>query len=121
MKIPNRPSALGSQLGENHARFADQEEAKFAAALGFIPVRCKSCAFRAGTVPNGSSTTQMDALKCVMEKLPFYCHEGEHGEESICAGYILMTADRTNKIECPWPYSDDAQTGELLTAEVIKP
>jgi len=36
--------------------------------------RCASCAYRLGTVPNGCAQTQLDALKCTMEGVPFFCH-----------------------------------------------
>jgi len=37
----------------------------------------------------------MNALKCVIERDPFYCHKGvvEDGEPRVvCAGYEILTA-----------------------------
>lgn len=37
--------------------------------------RCKTCAFRQGTVPNGCIQTQADAMKAMLEGVPFLCHQ----------------------------------------------
>lgn len=89
----NLPTPEGAELGRHLARFADQEEAKFADP----PKRCHDCAFRAGTIPNGCEQTLMDAVKCTFEGEPFYCHNGmRDGEPTrLCAGYLLLRADRS--------------------------
>lgn len=70
-KTRNRPTALGKEAGAHLARFCDQAEMKKTT----LHPRCKTCAFRAGSIPNGCESTVMDALKCSMEDTPFMCHE----------------------------------------------
>jgi hypothetical protein len=101
MKIENKPSHEGFALGYALARFVDNA----------VPVgeRCFTCAFRQGTDANGSPVTTMDALKCVMEGVPFYCHEGADPENPhrLCAGYATLRADSEGRLEMPWPFSSD--------------
>ena len=54
--------------------------------------RCKSCAFRAGTVPNGCLQTQLDACKAILEQNPFRCHVEKlaDGTPQICHGWFAM-------------------------------
>jgi hypothetical protein len=86
----------GRELGAILARFCDQE-AKKAGRDG----RCGTCAFRAGDhVANGSAETLMSALKCAMEREPFWCHE----HDRPCAGWALMRADSGNETVVPWPH-----------------
>jgi hypothetical protein len=65
--------------------------------------RCKTCAFRLGTVPNGCLQTMADAMKCALEGVPFHCHQDLrkpcHGW--FAARYALNGAT-TN---CPWEFS----------------
>lgn len=113
----NRPSPEGRALGENMARFADVEEAKWREQMGFVPVRCKSCAFRKGTFPNGCLATVGDAMKCSMERKPFMCHQGvnlrapknEQHPLSICGGWLLLHSGDA-PVKAPWPYSDDQES-----------
>ena len=75
--------------------------------------RCKSCAFRPGTVPNGCPQTQLDALKAVVEGVPFTCHQADrrawpcHGW--YAARVAIHRAEKARgaplKAECPWPFS----------------
>lgn len=105
MKIPpgkmrNRPTDLGRKLGEQLARLCDNAEAT---TMTLHP-RCKTCAFRAGSIPNGCETTLMDAVKCSMEgDTKFMCHE-RPGKP--CSGWIMMRADESFKVS--WPFSDEA-------------
>lgn len=113
-KIRNRPCELGEQVGANLARFADHAEQEWRdSELGFVPVRCASCAFKEGTYPNRCLTTVSDAMKCTMERNPFYCHHdvklkrpGEKQPHSICAGWILLH-DAKPPVTVPWLYSDE--------------
>jgi hypothetical protein len=81
-------------------------------AQGESDTRCKSCAFRPGTVPNGCLQTQMDALKAVVEKVPFNCHQRDR-EGQICHGWfaarVAMRHAEESKgpinIACPWDFS----------------
>jgi hypothetical protein len=82
------------------ARLADAE---FAANPSLRP-RCHDCAFRAGTQPNSIAGTLMMALKCALERDPFYCHVlPADGHQRLCAGWKAML-NRGEPIEAPWPY-----------------
>jgi hypothetical protein len=59
---------------------------------------CKSCAGRAGTVPNGCVQTQLDFLKAVVEGEKFLCHAPLDGR--MCAGAI---AARAQVVSAPLP------------------
>lgn len=72
--------------------------------------RCKSCAFRLGTIPNQCAPTVMDALKCVIEKRDFMCHEhfdADGNPTELCAGYLLAMGATYDlpPVETPWEYS----------------
>ena len=107
-KVPNRPTPEGRELGTQLARFCDAADAELRQHFPKAAERCASCAFRAGTVPNGCEMTLMDALKCLNENVPFMCHEVPHDTEPVrlCAGYAaLMTPGRA--VTMPWPFSDE--------------
>ena len=70
----NRVTPEGRALGENMVRLTEPAIARLADE-GEPDERCKSCAFRLGTVPNGCPQTQLDALKAVIEDVPFMCHQ----------------------------------------------
>ena len=97
--VRNRPSLEGRALGAELARFADVEIAKLGTDL-----RCRSCAFRAGTVPNGCLPTVGDALKCSMEGVPFWCHERSHLH---CAGWAALCDPTKEPVLMPYPFSDE--------------
>jgi hypothetical protein len=101
MKEINESTAEGFEHGYHMARFVDAEEAKGVLANG--NVRCATCAFRQGTYPNGSPTTQLDALKCVMEGVQFLCHE----ENKCCAGWSLLRRASSGTTQLPWKFSDE--------------
>lgn len=117
-KNVNVPTPEGRQLGAQLARLADKSEAEMLAEQGMAPVRCKSCAFRLGTFPNGCPTTVMDALKCVMEAVPFYCHCSPRNQQGfhsgLCAGYIVASSSLARgtapAIETFWPFSHEDAT-----------
>lgn len=108
----HRVSAEGQALGLNFARIADAECAALAGE-GEDDERCKSCAFRAGTVPNGCIQTQLDVAKAVAEDVPFMCHcnlDARGRPTKICHGWFALrrVADRmeraTGKKMAPAPY-----------------
>lgn len=96
MKKLNEPSREGWELGWHLARFAD--------AAKIQAERCITCAFRSGTYANGCETTVMDATKCIMERVPFYCHEES---TRLCGGYVSLIAESPIKIRTPWGFSDE--------------
>lgn len=75
--------------------------------------RCKSCAFRLGTVPNGCAQTQSDVLKAVSENVPFMCHQIGKGERKICHGWYALRVLVNKRVKatgkelppCPWEFS----------------
>lgn len=105
----SRTSAAGFRHGETMARLADAGK-KLLVADGewTCDERCKSCAFRKGTVPNGCMQTQMDITKAVLEHKPFMCHVVKPGEErKVCAGWFAaMQLTRKLPVStCPWEFS----------------
>lgn len=82
-------------------------------ALGNPDERCKTCAFRLGTIPNGCPQTQMEVLKCVMEQDEFHCHarHDKTGEPELCHGWVAamdLAQRRGDKpIKCAWPATCD--------------
>jgi hypothetical protein len=113
MKIRNKATEDGRALGHHLARFCD--EAEPAARLRFpeLPPRCASCAFREGQhVANGSVAATMDATKCWLEGIEFYCHEPER-KGQLCSGWSMMmlAKSKADFIKVRWPFSDE--TGEL--------
>lgn len=111
-KNRNRVSPEGRALGEQIARLTEPWVQRLA-AQGEPDERCKSCAFRAGTVPNGCLQTQMDVLKAVIEHTPFLCHQ--HNRKGMpCHGWFAaQVAIRANEktkgpmpvTTCPWEFS----------------
>jgi hypothetical protein len=99
----NEPTREGFEMGYYMARFADAEESA-GGKLANGRERCATCAFRQGTYPNGSVQTQMDALKCVMEGVPFNCHEDT---EQPCAGWALLRRVSEIRIQVLWRFSDE--------------
>jgi len=115
MKERNRPSPEGRAVGDNLARFADAEEKRWRKEMGFVPVRCASCAFRKGTYPNGCLSTVSDAMKCSMQRIPFYCHHDvklkreDQDPKTICGGWILLH-NGNEPVRAPWPWSNGKDT-----------
>jgi hypothetical protein len=100
-KVINEATAEGFEFGYFLARFADIEEAKAPLADG--GQRCATCAFRQGTYPNGTVGTLMDATKCVMEGVPFNCHEDTRRP---CAGWVLLRrCNSQERVTVPWDFS----------------
>lgn len=91
---PNEPTEQGRALGAELARLADVAEAEQREEFPDQTPRCDDCAFRAGTKPNGCPETLMDAIKCVVEMNPFYCHKGlvDGKPKHICRGWWLLVS-----------------------------
>ena len=123
---PDRVKPEGKRLGECMVRLTEPEIERLA-ANGEPDDRCKTCAFRNGTIPNGCPQTQMDALKCVMEGEPFFCHtprvdQPADIENVICHGWYaarhsLVTGNEAAKmkvLKTPWPFSNDPEYSEKI-------
>lgn len=111
----HRISAEGKAMGKDMARLADAECASLE-RQGEEDERCKSCAFRVGTVPNGCIQTQSDAIKAVVENVPFMCRMGMGASgraTKICHGWFAVRrlVDRAEKLTgkklepVPWEFS----------------
>ncbi len=67
--------------------------------------RCPTCAFRLGTVPNGCPQTMLDAVKAVIEGVPFMCH---HKKGNVCHGwYAARIAMGGRSGSAPYPFSHE--------------
>jgi len=124
MAIRNYTTAEGRELGKNMAKFCDEAEPKARLKYPELPPRCNSCAFRTGPhLANGSPFTQMDAMKCAMEGVPFYCHEPAR-EGAVCMGWAMMMLSKESPdfTTCPWDFSGGYNKKDLYTPapEVIK-
>jgi hypothetical protein len=108
--VRNRPTPEGKLAGAQIARFTDKAEVLVRKQFPNHAERCKSCAYRAGTIPNGCPDTVIDATKCAFEGRPFYCHErfNEDGTpQDFCAGWLLATTVLPKGLTAPFPYSDE--------------
>lgn len=89
----NEPSEVGREFGSYLAAYTEAAIADMEGRGEQVPERCRSCAFRQGTYPNGCSETVATALNCVLNSEPFYCHQKVDkatGEPSdYCAGYLI--------------------------------
>lgn len=98
------------------AAIADEAERLSKIRFPGMAERCKSCAFRAGTLPNGCPDTVWDALKCVVEMRDFSCHQhfDENGKPiDICVGWLLAVSNHAPQLPqaikdyvADKPYSD---------------
>jgi hypothetical protein len=104
----HRVTPEGRAAGEQTARLVEKAIQKLEAE-GEPDERCKTCAFRAGTVPNGCPQTQSDAMKAGMEGVPFMCHQriNEDGKHTTpCHGwYAMRVALKGAVIKAPWEFS----------------
>ena len=107
-KDHNRVSPEGRAIGAQWVRIAEPIIAHLVAE-GEPDERCKSCAFRLGTVPNGCLQTMADVTKAVLEQKPFACHvdRNSDGTPKLCAGWLASqwgAADRPI-VPCNWEFS----------------
>lgn len=107
--VRNRAEPIGHELGKRLAKWCDDAEPKARLRMPELPPRCQSCAFREGPhVQNGSVTTTMDALKCIMEGIEFHCHQPDR-KGHLCSGWsmFMLAEDKLKFRDMPWPFSDE--------------
>lgn len=90
-----RPTALGTFVGRQIARLADEAEPAFRAEHPKARERCADCAFRRGTIPNRCLPTVAEALFCAVDGDVFNCHRVEPGApdlvpNGVCAGWAIL-------------------------------
>lgn len=113
-KDHKRVSPEGKKIGALMVRIAEPEIAALAQE-DEPDERCASCAFRAGTVPNGCFQTQSDVAKAIAENVPFLCHA--HKTQVICWGWFAarrvvarMERARGKPLPpTPWPFSHEGE------------
>jgi len=111
-KNHSRVSPEGKAVGSVMATLADAMCVELERD-GEPDTRCKSCALRRGTVPNGCAQTQMDVIKAVSEKVPFMCHQLKKGKRNVCHGWyaVRVLARRREEAtglelpKCEWEFS----------------
>ena len=112
----HRVSPEGRRAGAAMAKLADAECRNLAARNQEPDTRCKTCAFRAGAVPNGCAQTMGDAYKAVAEDVPFMCHQKRDAAgrpNTVCHGWFALRciADRMEAATgeklppAPWEFS----------------
>jgi hypothetical protein len=106
-----RRTSKGAVMGQMLVKIAEPEIDQLI-AKGEPDDRCATCAFRSGTAPNQCEQTMFDAIKCVLEGHPFYCHDqtigtGSQVQPQICQGYYAarQRAKDCNNIVAPWDFS----------------
>lgn len=104
-RICEESIAAGKMLSERVQPVFD-----YAKAHGAEDPRCKSCAFREGTLPNKCADTVLDATKCMLEGIEFHCHcDMVDGQPTkLCAGWVasrIVLGDTV--IETGVPFSED--------------
>ena len=78
--IRNFRTPTGAELGRELARLADNAEPAARLKVPQLPPRCASCALRAGRhLANQSPATQLDVVKCLLEKIPLTALRGDMG------------------------------------------
>ncbi len=107
----SRITPEGKILGEQMARLT-APALELMASQGIADDRCQSCAFRAGTVPNGCPQTQMDVVKAIMEGVPFKCHQSPKDAQGqcsdLCHGWIAArVAMGGETATVPWEFSKE--------------
>jgi hypothetical protein len=105
----NRPCPTGRALGEQLARFTEMESTAHYQRFPDDPEMCASCAFRAGTLPNGCLSTTATALKSAMELTPFLCHE--RMPDHPCMGWTIWVCAHPDRepIIMPWDFPGEAE------------
>lgn len=104
-----RISDVSIEAGYHVARLANAAVAALE-AQGEPDARCKTCAFSHGTVPNHCADTLSDAIKCVVEAEPFYCHVHVG---NVCHGwYASRVATKGAAVKAPWPFSHEEQAAQ---------
>ena len=103
MNIPeglhvNRPTPEGIELGKEFVRMLGPDIERLE-NMGVIPERCKSCALRLGTIPNGCPQTLMDFMECTRgDDTDFLCHT----DGQLCSGFMAAKiVEIENKVSAP--------------------
>lgn len=117
--VPNKPTEIGRALGKQLARLCDAAETEQRKHFPDMQERCKTCAFRGGSLPNGCEETVMDAIKCVIEGVGFMCHhspkDGKGGYTELCQGWFLLVSQQKEYGKAPWPFSQ-AESSDTRTS-----
>lgn len=95
------------EAGKHVARLAENAVSRVA-AMGDPDERCHTCAFRLGTPANQCADTLADAMKCIIEKTPFYCHDKKRVGH-VCHGWFaaaVVTKDMPAG-KAPFPFSHE--------------
>lgn len=117
----SRVTPEGQALGTQMARLFDIAVRRLAENAR-PDTRCKSCAFRPGTVPNGCAQTQLDTSKCAAEGIPFYCHQAT----GICHGWATVNAGLGDLLpslvghSCDYPLSPPDSQRHIVDAAEAK-
>jgi hypothetical protein len=114
-----RVTPEGRALGEQMAKLFDIAERRLG-NMADPDERCVTCAFRAGTVPNGCAQTQLDISKCLAEAIPFYCHQRQG---QMCHGWMtshIGLHDILPPIECDYPLSPPDSQRHIVDAAEAK-
>lgn len=104
--IRNFRTPEGAELGVELARLADSAEPAARLKVPELPPRCASCALRAGPhLPNQSPVTLLNMVKCLLENIPFECHE-PHRDGELCSGWAMIMLAKTDDqlVEVPWDF-----------------
>lgn len=98
----SRVSPEGKRAGQKLAKFV-YPSIVLLELDGEPDERCKTCAFRMGTIPNGCIVTQADAWKAVAEGVPFLCHQDL---SKTCHGWYAGRLAMKGKVfKTPWDFS----------------
>ena len=106
-KDGGRITSESEELGRGIARMTEPCVQKLA-SQDEPDERCVTCAFRAGTPPNRCADTLLDAVKCVVEHEPFYCHVNKG---AICHGWFAVVATTKHAPgKAPFPFSHEEES-----------
>lgn len=100
----SRVSPEGRKLGFMTARIVEPAVADLV-RQGEPDERCKSCAGTYGTVPNGCIITQADFTKCLVEGVPFTCHQADRKGFPCHAWYAARVSMKRPNGKAPWEFS----------------
>lgn len=101
------PSTI--EAGRHVARLADNAVARVT-AMGDPDERCSTCAFRLGTPANQCGDTLSDAMKCIVEREPFYCHDKKRKGRPCHGWFAAVVATKgMPQTKAPWPFSHEEE------------
>lgn len=120
MSERNHPTPEGRAIGLIAAHVVDEAEAKVREGMPSLPERCKSCAFRGGSFPNGCIETILDAMGCAISGEPFYCHQRFAADGTpldLCAGWMVAIGNVPPVVERAFTPAINALAFERRVAE----